>query len=284
MGNPGRPGAVGRPGAAGAPVALVTGAGRGIGRGVAGELASRGWRVFGGVRREPAEPLPDGVELVHLDVTDPDPTVIPRHLDALVNNAGVDPANVPLECTTAAEWRRVLDTNVVGVAEVTRLALPSLRRGSDAVLVNVTSAGLAVPMPFFGLYRASKAAVSALSESLATELAPLGIRVVEVMPGPVDTDMLAASGTHPGDIEADGYGELAELVAALRPATDERAVGVAVAASAIADSIEEARAAPPGGVPLRQFCDEVGSEVVGAWQATPDEQHIAAFRSVFTPG
>lgn len=265
------------------PVALITGAGRGIGRGIAAELASRGWRVLAGVRRDPDEAPPVGVELVHLDVTDPDPTALPDRLDALVNNAGLDPANLPLESTPAVEWQRLLATNVVGLAEVTRLALASLREGTDPVIVNVTSAGLAVPMPFFSLYRASKAAVSAMSESLAVELAPLGIRVIEVMPGPVLTEMLAASGTDPDGMKAPGYGELAELVAALRPATDDRAVPVEVAASNLVDATEMARSAAPGSIPLRHFCDEVGAEVVRGWQETPDEAHMAMYRSVFSP-
>lgn len=265
------------------PVALVTGAGRGIGRGIAAELASRQWRVLAGVRRDPDESPPEGVESVRLDVTAPDPSAFPDRLDALVNNAGLDPDNLPLESTPGGEWQRVLDTNVVGLAEVTRLALASLREGIDPVIVNVTSAGLAVPMPFFSLYRASKAAVSSLGESLAVELAPLGIRVIEVMPGPVLTDMLAGSGTDPERIGDPGYRELAELVAALRPATDDSAVPVEVAAARFVDAIEVTRSAAPGAVPLRHFCDDVGAEVVRGWQESSDEAHIAMFRSVFSP-
>ena len=266
-----------------APVALVTGAARGIGRALTAELARRGWRVLAGVRRPPEVPLPEGVEEVRLDVTQPDPATFPERLDALVNNAGVDPPNLPLESLGAEQWRSVLDTNVVGVAEVTRLALPALRSGTAPVVVNLTSAGLAVPMPFFSLYRASKAAVSAMSESLAVELAPVGVRVVEVMPGPVLTDMLAGSATVAEEIEQPGYRAMADLVEALRPATDGRAVPAESAASAIADSIDSARAVEPGAVPLRHFCDEVGAEIGRAWQQTPDEEHIAAFRAVFAP-
>ncbi len=264
------------------PVALVTGAGRGIGRGICAEFAARGYEVLGGIRREPDEPLPDGVSAVRLDVTDPDPGVIPRRLDALVNNAGVDPDNLPLEMVQAAQWRQVLETNVVGLAEVTRMALPSLRAGDDSVVCNITSAGLAVPMPFFSLYRASKAAVAAISESLAIELAPQGIRVIEVLPGPAEADMLAGSAADPARIGEGDYAALAEVVARLRPATDDRAVPVASAAASIVDAIEEARAQRPGGVPLRHTCDDVGAEVVRPWQQAPDEDHIAAYRGVFT--
>ncbi len=268
------------------PTALVTGASRGIGRAVAAELARRGWEVLAGMRRpdgpEPGD-LPDGVRVVRLDVDDPDPAVIPDELQLLVNNAGVDTDNLPVEVVPADEWRRVFATNVFGLAEVTRLALPALRAGAPSVVCNVTSAGLAVPVPFFGVYRASKAAVSALSETLATELAPLGVRVVEVLPGPVDTDMLARSATVPEAAGVDGYHPLAEHMAALRPATDGRAVPAAAAAAALVDVVEAARAAEPGGVPLRHTCDPVGAEVVGPWQAMPDDDYQRMFYEVFRP-
>jgi NAD(P)-dependent dehydrogenase (short-subunit alcohol dehydrogenase family) len=268
------------------PTALVTGASRGIGRAVAAELAARGWQVSAGVRRPEAAP-PDafgaGVRVVRLDVTAPDPDAIPPELQLLVNNAGVDTANLPVEAVPAEEWRRVLETNVVGLAETTRLALPALRAGAPSVVCNVTSAGLAVPVPFFAVYRASKAAVSALSETLRSEVAPLGVRVVEVLPGPIDTDMLAESATVPEAVAIDGYRALAEHMAALRPATDDQRVPPARAAAAIVDAVEAARAAPVGAVPLRHTCDPVGAAVTTAWQDTPDEEHLAAFVEVFRP-
>lgn len=265
------------------PVALVTGAGRGIGRAVAEELAGRGWDVLAGVRRPDAVEAPVGTRVVRLDVDDPDPSVLPDRLHLLVNNAGVDTDNLPVEAVPADEWERVFRTNVFAVAELTRLALPALRAGAPSVVCNLTSAGLAVPMPFFGVYRASKAAVSALSETLAVELAPLGVRVVEILPGPVDTDMLAESATVPEAAGVDGYRPLAELIARLRPATDDQKVPATQAAVAIVDHVESARSAEPGAVPLRGSCDPVGTEVLRTWQATPDEDHIGLFMEVFRP-
>ena len=266
-----------------APVALVSGAGRGIGRAVAEELASRGWDVVAGVRRPGAVDPPARTRVVRLDVDAPDPAVVPDRLELLVNNAGVDTDNLPVEAVPASEWERVFRTNVFGVAELTRLALPALRAGAPSVVCNLTSAGLAVPMPFFGVYRASKAAVSALSETLAVEVAPLGIRVVEILPGPVDTDMLAGSATVPEAAGVDGYRALAELIAELRPATDDQKVPAQQAAAAIVDHVEAARAAAPGAVPLRGSCDPVGTDVVRTWQDTPDQAHIGLFMEVFRP-
>jgi NAD(P)-dependent dehydrogenase (short-subunit alcohol dehydrogenase family) len=265
------------------PVAVVTGASRGIGHAIAVELDRRGWSVVAGVRTPDSVDLPDTVRVVRLDVTDPDPEVLPDEFQLLVNNAAVDTDNLPVEAVALDEWRRVFDTNVFGLVDLTRRSLPALRAGEPSVICNITSAGLAVPVPFFAVYRASKAAVSALSETMATELAPLGIRVVEILPGPVDTDMLAQSATVPEGVDIDGYRPLADLMAVLRPATDAQAVPPSTAAAAIIDAVEAARAAAPGGVPLRHTCDRAGADVVGPWQAVPDDDYQRMFFEVFRP-
>ena len=194
--------------------ALVTGAGRGIGRGVAIALARRGFDVVATMRDpaagadlaaavadvaadDPSGRAHGSIEVRRLDVTDPDPSVVPAELRVVVNNAGLDAPTDAVEELPLDALRALLETNVVGLIAVTQLALPALRAAGGGVLCNVTSASLFVPMPFFGAYRASKAAVSAFDESLRAELAPFGIRVVEIVPGPVDTDMLAASGPTP---------------------------------------------------------------------------------------
>jgi NAD(P)-dependent dehydrogenase (short-subunit alcohol dehydrogenase family) len=253
---------------------------------VAVELAARGWSVLAGARRpEDLEggALPDGVLPVRLDVTAPDPAVMPGELQLLVNNAGVDTANLPVEAVPDDEWQRVFDTNVFGLAAVTRLALPALRAGAPSVVCNVTTAGLAVPVPFFAVYRGAKAAVSAMSETLRAEVAPLGVRVVEILPGPVDTDMLADSSLLPEAVDVGGYEALARHMAALRPATDARKVTAPEAAAAVVDVVEAARERPVGAVPLRHGCDPVGRELVRAWQDTPDEDFLGAFVDLFRP-
>ena len=79
--------------------------------------------------------------------------------------------------------RELFETNVFGLVEVTRRALPALRASGGGVICNVTSCSVLAPMPLFAAYRASKAAVGAFGESLRVEVAPAGIRVLEVMPG-----------------------------------------------------------------------------------------------------
>jgi NAD(P)-dependent dehydrogenase (short-subunit alcohol dehydrogenase family) len=116
-------------------------------------------------------------------------------LDGLVNNAGIAVSG-PLEGLESEAWRRQLEINVVSLVGVTRAALPALRRTRGRI-VNVGSIGAVVSPPFMGPYAASKGAVRALSASLRRELLPLGIRVVLVEPGAIDTPIwekgLAAS-------------------------------------------------------------------------------------------
>lgn len=264
--------------------ALVTGASRGIGRGLAVELARRGFDVLAAVRDPTAaegiadevEPAAAGsIEVVRLDVCDLGAFAPPAGLRVLVNNAGVDTANTAVEHTPEAEWRRVFDTNVFAVAELTRRSIPALRASGGGVVCNLTSAGLIVPMPFFAPYRASKAALGALGESLRAELAPFGIRVLEVLPGPIATDMLAESSTVPEAVATPDYAPLAERVALARGDVDASATPVAAAAAAIADAILDDDA------PLRVACDPMGDALLAAWRSSSDEELAAGFLAAF---
>jgi NAD(P)-dependent dehydrogenase (short-subunit alcohol dehydrogenase family) len=138
--------------------ALVTGASRGIGRGVAQELARRGFDVVATMRNPDAAgdlTKDPRIAVARLDVDDPTTITIPPGLRVLVNNAAIEGENLSLEDTPMDDWRRQFETNVFGLVEVTRRALPALRANGGGVIVNLTSAGLLVPMPFFAVYRAS---------------------------------------------------------------------------------------------------------------------------------
>lgn len=265
-----------------APRALVTGASRGIGRAVALELARRGHDVVATMRdpaagdtlRAEAADLPGTVEVERLDVTDPTTIGIPPTLDVLVNNAGVELENRAVEDTPVEQWREVFETNLFGLVEVTRRALPALR-ATGGVVCCLTTAGLLVPMPFYAVYRASKAAVTALCESLRAEVAPHGVRVLEVLPGPVETDMLARSQHLPEAADNPAYRSLAEHVLVLRAPTDAASTPVDEAARRIVDAIDDEDA------PWRLGCDDVGAGLVQAWSSTPDEQHQRSFLDAF---
>lgn len=266
--------------------ALVTGASRGIGRAVALELCHRGFDVVASMRdpvagRDLAETASaaraaGSIEVARLDVTDPSTIELPDGLRVVVNNAGVEFENLPVEVTPLSVWREMFETNLFGLVEVTRRAIPSMRDAGGGVIANVTTGGLLVPMPFFGVYRASKAAVSSVTETLRAELAPFAIRLVEILPGPVDTDMLAGSHELPEGARYPDYAALAERVRAVRgDAVGGIATPVADAACAIVDAIVDDDG------PMRYGCDAMGTALLDAWRASTDEENMAGFLEAF---
>lgn len=107
-------------------------------------------------------------------------------LDVLVNCAGIG-ALGGVEANNDEEWHRVFDVNVVGMARVTRAALPALLESSDGAIVNVSSIAATVGIPDRVLYSATKGAVLSMTLAMAADLLPLGVRVNAVNPGTTDT-------------------------------------------------------------------------------------------------
>ena len=266
-------------------IALVTGASRGIGRAVSLELARRGFEVVATMRRpEAGEGLPAEAEreggrlrVEALDVNDPESIRIPDGIRVLVNNAGVEGPYLPVEHAPMSVWREMFETNFFGLLEVTRRALPKLRQSGGGVVCNLTTASLLVPMPFFAAYRASKAAVSALGESLRTELAPFGIRLVEVLPGAIDTDMFAGSKRPPEALGFEPYRPQAERVQATREPMRDVFTPSPVAAAAIVDSILDDQG------PLRRSCDPMGAGLLTGWRQSSDEEAMQGMLNLFAP-
>ncbi len=172
-------------------VALVTGVSSGIGQATATLLSSRGFRVFGTMRR-PGEThgrLED-VECVQLDVRDEESvraclrTVLDRagRIDALVNNAGFTLIGA-LEETSLEEAREVFETNFFGVLRMTQAVLPAMRAQRSGRIVNMGSVVGFLPAPYQGIYAASKHALEGYSESLDHEVRQFGIRVSVIEPG-----------------------------------------------------------------------------------------------------
>jgi len=255
--------------------ALVTGASRGIGRAVALELARRGFDTVATMRDPDAGSgmarMADGrLEVRRLDVTDPATFDLPDDLRVLVNNAGIDTEYLPVEHANIGDWRRMFETNVFGTVALTSAAIPALRENRPSVVCNVTSSSILAPVPFFSAYRASKAAVSAFGDSLRVEVARFGIRVVEIMPGPVDTDMFRLSKGDPDAARFPEYRALADVAAELRRAHgDQRVVEPAAAAAAVVDAIVE------GSGPMRYGCDPVAYELIDLWRQSDDETVFA---------
>ncbi|MBW6523259.1 SDR family NAD(P)-dependent oxidoreductase [Sphingomonas sp. RHCKR47] len=187
------------------PVWLVTGCSTGFGRALAERVLARGWRVVATARGEDRVAdliarAPDRALAVDLDVTDPAQvraavaaaTERFGRVDVLVNNAGYGYQS-SVEEGDEAEIRAQFDANVFGLFAMTRAVLPGMRERRGGAIVNVTSVAGLVGFPASGYYAASKHAVEGFSDALAAEVAPLGISVTCIEPGPFRTDWAGRS-------------------------------------------------------------------------------------------
>ncbi len=174
-----------------APVAIITGAGGGIGRATAIELAHRGYRLLLCGRTteslaQTASAAGTGM-VVSGDVTRSDDVdrIISAaisefgRVDVLVNNAGIAPL-LDLEKTSDAQWHAVLDTNLTAVFYACRAVWPVFRRLGGGVIVNVSSLAARDPFDGFAAYGSAKAGLNLLGLSLARQGATIGIRVCTV--------------------------------------------------------------------------------------------------------
>ena len=251
--------------------ALVTGASRGIGRAIALELARRGFDTVATMRDPDAgaglvDEAEGSLQVRRLDVTDSSTFDLPSDLRVLVNNAGIDTDYLPVEHANIDDWRRMFETNVFGVVALTSAAIPTLRANQPAVICTITSSSIIAAVPFYSAYRASKAAVSAFGDSLRVEVAPFGIRVVEILPGPIDTDMFRLSTGEQDATRFDQYSSLAGVAASLRREhADPRVVDPRHAAAMIVDAILDSSG------PMRYGCDPVSLELLELWRQCDDE-------------
>ena len=178
-------------------VIFITGASSGIGYDAARRLSGQGHKVYGAARRvELIEPLREcGVIPVRMDVTDDESMALgvqgiieaEGRIDVLVNNAGYGYMGA-IENVTIDEARRQLEVNLFGLARLTQLVLPYMRKQHSGRIINISSvAGKAVIM-FGGWYNVSKYSVEALSDALRMEVKPFGIDVSIIEPGGIKTD------------------------------------------------------------------------------------------------
>ena len=199
-------------------VVVITGVTKGLGRALAEGLARAGHRVVGCGRTTGAighlrSVLGHPHDLAQLDVTH-DPAVkawadrvVAEHgpPDLLINNAAVINRNAPLWEVPAAEFDRVIDVNIKGVANVIRHFAPAMVARGSGVIANLSSGWGRSTSPEVAPYCATKWAIEGLTEALAQELPP-GLAAVPVNPGVIDTDMLkccfgASSSEYPGPEE-----------------------------------------------------------------------------------
>ncbi|MFE6821872.1 oxidoreductase [Streptomyces sp. NPDC057690] len=184
-----------------AKVWLVTGASSGFGRAIAQAAVAAGDTVIGTARRiEALDDLvaahPDRAEAISMDVTDGERVdavaadVLARYgrVDVVVNNAGRTQVGA-FEETTDQELRDLFELHVFGPARLTRALLPQMRERGSGSVVNISSFGGQLSFAGFSAYSATKAALEQLSEGLADEVAPFGIKVLIVEPGAFRTNL-----------------------------------------------------------------------------------------------
>ena len=184
---------------------FITGASTGFGRKLAEAVLAKGDRVVATARKpESVADLerqdPSRARAVRLDVTDLTQVKAAvqaaidafGRIDVLVNNAGYGLLGA-VEEVSDAQIRQQFETNLFGLLNVTRAVLPLLRKQRSGHILNVTSVGGQVSFPTFGMYHGTKYAIEGISESLAQEVAPFGIKVTIVEPGGFKTDFATRS-------------------------------------------------------------------------------------------
>ncbi|WP_420178272.1 oxidoreductase [Paenarthrobacter sp. TA1.8] len=234
-------------------IAFVTGASTGIGFETAVALRSAGFTVYAGARRvDKMEPLKQhGITVLSLDVTSEESMasavglVEAAHgrIDLLVNNAGYGSYG-SLEEVPLAEGRRQFEVNVMGLARMTQLVIPGMRRSRSGRIINVASIGGKIHEPLGAWYHGTKFAVEGMSDSLRLELGPHGIDVVIIEPSGTDSEwgtiagegLLAASGGGP-------YSEQAHIVAAALASTSGTGHVLSTPARVVAKTIVRAATA-----------------------------------------
>jgi len=177
---------------------FITGASSGFGREASNLFQQHGWNVIATMRSPEKEIKLDKLEHVlvtKLDVQDSKSIEnaikagVERfaNIDILINSAGYGLMRV-FESATSEQIKNLFEVNVFGLMEVTRQVLPYLRTNGSGTIINISSIGGVVAMPFGSLYISSKFAVEGLSESIAHELSSLNILVKIIEPGSIDTN------------------------------------------------------------------------------------------------
>ncbi|MBO9643505.1 MAG: SDR family NAD(P)-dependent oxidoreductase [Pseudacidovorax sp.] len=272
---------------------LITGCSAGLGRALAEAVAARGDRLVATARSVAAlddlrQRYPETVRVIALDVTRPGDAAQAvalaertfGGLDVLVNNAGVGFIGA-IEEGEPHEYRPVFEINVFGLIETTRAALPALRQRPGARIVNLSSGAGIAGSAGSGFYNATKFAVEGLSEALAEELAPLGVKVLIVEPGPFRTEFLGRSMATAAR-RIDAYAQTAHARRDYRERNDGRQAGDPAKAVAVVLQAVDADN-PPLHLPLGPAAHRTAERKLEAFRAD-----IAAWRDVsiatdFTP-
>lgn len=216
---------------------IITGASSGFGREAAKIFQEQGWNVVATMRSPENEKELEtlkNVWVTRLDVQDSESIQkavqeAVQHfgsIDVLLNNAGYGLMGV-FESATSEQIQKQYAVNVFGMMDVTRAVLPQMRQQGSGIIINLSSFGGQVGLPFGSLYNSSKFAVEGFSESLSHELSPLGIVVKIIEPGGVDTnfrgglEMIKNEVSEYNSLIGNFFGRYAQATAHLPKATSE---------------------------------------------------------------
>ena len=226
---------------------FITGCSSGFGRALVEAALARGQRVIATARdiRSIADlEQADRCQVMTLDITEASeiPLVIQAAaevwggLDVIVNNAGYGLIGAVEECGEE-QIRRNFETNFFGPLNVMRAALPMLRAQKSGHIVNISAAAAISNYAGFGIYGGAKAALELMSESLRAELAPLGIKVTLVQPGPFRTDFISRGMEKASDLISDYDATSGRFAKFLASMNGKQPGDPARAASAIVETV-----------------------------------------------
>lgn len=191
-------------------VILITGISTGFGRKTAELLAEKGYKVYGTVRKETG--INSLIQVIKMDLTDQPSVhkavqqVIEKEgrIDILINNAGMHTGGA-IETTPVENAKIQLDTNIMGMVYMLQEVLPYMRKQNSGTIINFSSIGGLMGLPFQGFYSASKFAIEGLSEALRMEIKQFKIKVIVINPGDFHTNNTTNRRNFLNAFEGDAY-------------------------------------------------------------------------------
>jgi len=232
--------------------ALVTGASSGMGRETAIRLAEKGFQVIAAARRidrlnELAEQF-QNITPMQVDISQSEDievfcdyiSTLPMPVSVLINNAGYSIRGA-LEDVPMEAIKRIFEVNLFALIRITQACLPGMRNLRKGTIVNLSSIAGKFAFPGSGVYAATKYAVEGITDALRMELAPFGIRVVAIRPGPIATEFNEVGNKFTGDLMARTHPDYAPIYQTAGAATGKIFAGLSIPGpDLIADCILQA--------------------------------------------